>query len=129
MVPRIFHLKVVLELSENLEEFRHSTFFNALPIISNYRLKNHVVWKILYRVLKLGRDGNGPLSLIIFDCVLDNIEDDQLVEPPISLHGGTIEVFLFDSNRHLFLLYLVLEWLEYLLNEFLGLDGAHLSND
>ena len=87
-----------------------------------------MVGQVLVRVLKLSRDGDRSLCLIVFDCVLDNVEDDQLVQPPICLHGRPILVSLSDTYRHLFFGYLIFEWLEHLLNEFLWLKGAHLSN-
>jgi hypothetical protein len=88
-----------------------------------------MIREVLVWVLKLSRDGDCSLCLIVFDCVLDNVEDYQLVKPPISLHGGPVLVFLSDFYSHLFIGYLIFEWLQHLLNEFFWLKGAHLSND
>ena len=119
----------MLELSKNLKKIRNPVRLDSLTVISYDCFKNHVVWLVVIKVFKFSGDTDSSFFLVVFDCVLDDVEDDKLVQPPVRLHRWSALVSCHNFDIHLFFLYLVLKWLQYLLNEFLWFERAHFFHN
>ena len=60
---------------------------------------------------------------------MDNVENDKLVKSPVSFDGYLFSILASNNDLHFLTPYLILEWLEDLLNEFFRVIGAHFLDD
>jgi hypothetical protein len=117
----------IFQLSKHSEKMGESILFNTLAIIGNDGFEDHLVGHALPGFLDLCPHVDDSFLLVVLDRILNDIEDNELVQPPICLDGHTQVLIIFSCyyDLHLSFLNLVLEWLEHLLDELLGLIRAN----
>lgn len=88
------HGLIKIEFPEDVEHGLRPLLFDARPLILDKRVEPHVViLRILAGYLAQGDfDGNKSTLLVVFDCVLDKVKDDELINPPVRANGFALSV-------------------------------------
>ena len=104
----------VFQFSKNLEKILLSLLVNSVAFILN-RSKKHS--SVIILLVDLNCDIYLSIFLIVLHSILDDVEEYQLIQTPISLDKAFKLREMIYFTLHMFLFYLVLKWLQHLFNK------------